>query len=373
MICKRASEKRRATGHFSPAQNARPSTFLFILLHTVPPRLGIELSFWNAARKPRVSQLAVPKTPNDNATVLGVPQLQDSDLTAPHHGDNPNYGEVHALRTTAVGFPAPAWHGGKHGGEAVKPAAPASREPLGHQPHVAEPACSGEVAALRGAPPKPRVPPKPHIQPHRPQQVSSVPGADAVSNAPFSSGPPVNANWRELYEQLGSAEKRRALRELQRKADQQALAEYERWAKRSIVEVMEDLAQAARLRAAELLEATGKQLDVEYPSGPTVVGASGDAEIRFLKLSLGKGCVHVYSSHARGSTTHIHLLPAFTDSLKKNHRLVSEPGAFVVRRSDDRYELRYFRGDPAATNEAMTVDLLLYKALRLLVRCAEDE
>jgi hypothetical protein len=177
-----------------------------------------------------------------------------------------------------------------------------------------------------------------------------------------------------LYEQLGSAEKRRALREMQRKADQEALAEYERWSKRTVAAVMEDMARAAQTRAAELLEATGKQLEVEYPSGPTVVGAAGDAEIRFLRMSLGKACVHVYSSHARGSTTHIHLLPAFTDSLKKNHRLVSEPGAFVVRRPDDQYELRYLRGDPYAGNaEVMTMDMLLFKALRLLVRCTEDE
>lgn len=202
---------------------------------------------------------------------------------------------------------------------------------------------------------------------------SSLP-AGYSSAAPVSSGPPAATNWPELYEQLGSAEKRRAMREMQRKADQEALAEYERWSKRTVAAVMEDMARAAQTRAAELLEATGKQLEVEYPSGPTVVGASGDAEIRFLRLSLGKACVHVYSSHARGSTTHIHLLPAFTDSLKKNHRLVSEPGAFVVRRPDDQYELRYLRGDPYAGNaEVMTMDMLLFKALRLLVRCTEDE
>lgn len=338
----------------------------------VPPVAYYPPSFRNRAillkrdSNPRVSIIAVPKTPNDNATVLGVPQLQDANLAAPTYGENPNYGEVQALRSTAVGFPAPGWPGGEAAASAPKQDS-APRQP------IAATSSSEAVAAPRGAPPKPRVPPKPHIQPHRREHVSSVPGADAISNAPFSSGVPVNTNWGELYEQLGSAEKRRALRELQRKADQEALAEYERWAKRTIVAVMEDLARAARTRAEELLEATGKHLEVEYPSGPTVVGTSGDAEIRFLKLSLGKACVHVYSSHARGSTTHIHLLPAFTDSLKKNHRLVSEPGAFVVRRSDDQYELRYFRGDPNASNEAMSVDMLLYKALRLLVRCSEDE
>jgi hypothetical protein len=195
-----------------------------------------------------------------------------------------------------------------------------------------------------------------------------------TSSLPASSGAVLATNWPALYEELGSRTNRKVIREKQKQADLEALAEYERWSKRVIGRVMDDLAVAARIRATELFNATGKTLEVEYPSGPPVVGASGDAEIRFLRLSLGKVCVHVYSSHARGSSTHIHLLPAFTDSLKKNHRLVSEPGAFVVRRHDDQYELRYFRGDPyGEATDTMTVDTLLYKALRLLARCGEDE
>lgn len=307
---------------------------------------------------------AVPdNTPTNNATVLGIPQLDDGDSSAPRYG-----GKTQSLRQTAAGFPAPTWTASEQPPARAGSSVP-SRELSALPTH-------SESAAVQRPPPKPHVPPKPVLQPQRvpgsPSDHSSLPAAHH-SSLPISSGMQASANWPELYEQLGSAEKRRAIRELQRKADQEALAEYERWSKRTVAAVMEDLARAAQTRAAELLDATGKQLEVEYPSGPTVVGASGDAEIRFLRLSLGKACVHVYSSHARGSTTHIHLLPAFTDSLKKNHRLVSEPGAFVVRRSDDLYELRYFRGDPAATTEVMTVDMLLYKALRLLVRCSEDE
>ncbi len=303
-------------------------------------------------------------TPTNNATMLGTPQLDDGDPSAPRYG-----GKTNSLRETAAGFPAPTWTAGEQPPGKTGSSAP-SRELSPTFP------TSSDLAAEHRPPPKPRVPAKPVLQPHRvldsAVETSSLP-ASHTSSLPVSSGMQAGANWPELYEQLGSAEKRRAIRELQRKADQEALAEYERWSKRTVAAVMEDLARAAQTRANELLDATGKQLEVEYPSGPTVVGASGDAEIRFLRLSLGKACVHVYSSHARGSTTHIHLLPAFADSLKKNHRLVSEPGAFVVRRSDDLYELRYFRGDPAASHEAMTVDMLLYKALRLLVRCSEDE
>lgn len=320
---------------------------------------AIESRYPFEARHSRRVLTTVPdNTPSNNATLFGIPPLDDGDAAAPRYPGAP----VQSLRETAAGFPAPTWTAGK-------PSSPVGSS-FAKEPPTALPV-SGEVTGPQKPPPKPQVPAKPQLAPQRPHAAS--PSSAGHSSVPISSGLQQHANWPELYEQLGSAEKRRALRELQRKADQDALAEYERWATRSVATVMEDLARAAQLRASELLEATGKHLEVEYPSGPTVVGASGDAEIRFLKLSLGKACVHVYSSHARGSTTHIHLLPAFTDSLKKNHRLVSEPGAFVVRRPDDQYELRYFRGDPAATNDVMTVDLLLYKALRLLVRCSEDE
>lgn len=300
-------------------------------------------------------QTAVPDNTPNNATILGVPSLEtDANI--------PRYAPKGGMRETAAGYPAPTWSAGE-----PPPAGARSSVPSREQRSVG--ALQGEVN-----PAAPRPPSKPQYHDERTTAAASSLPAGYSSSAPVSSGPPAATNWPELYEQLGSAEKRRAMREMQRKADQEALAEYERWSKRTVAAVMEDMARAAQTRAAELLEATGKQLEVEYPSGPTVVGAAGDAEIRFLRMSLGKACVHVYSSHARGSTTHIHLLPAFTDSLKKNHRLVSEPGAFVVRRPDDQYELRYLRGDPYAGNaEVMTMDMLLFKALRLLVRCTEDE
>lgn len=269
-------------------------------------------------------------TPTSTATILGVPQLQDPPL-APH----------------APRYPAPR--------------NPAPRPPPKPGTEVIAKATSIEAALADYA--------------------SSVPQSDNApgegpppsSSMPVSSGAQATANWPALYEELGT-NNRKALREKQRRADEVALAEYERWSRRMVSVVMEDLAAAARTRALELFTANGKTLEVEYPSGPPVIGASGDAEIRFLRLSLGKACVHVYSSHARGSSTHIHLLPAYTDSLKKNHRLVSEPGAFVVRGNDDSYELRYFRGDPyGAATETMTIDTLLYKALRLLARCSDDE
>jgi len=193
-------------------------------------------------------------------------------------------------------------------------------------------------------------------------------------SAPVSNPGRASVDWDDLYEQLSSADKRREMRTMQREAEEAALAEYERWAAEAVASVMSDLKQAAEQRSHQLHGRTGKVLEVEYPSGPTITGVAGECEIRFLRLGLGRACVHVYSSHSRGSTTHIHLLPAFADSLQKNHRLVSEPGAFIVRGANDHYELRSFRGDPYASDaQAMSVDMLLYKALRLLARACDGE
>jgi hypothetical protein len=74
-----------------------------------------------------------------------------------------------------------------------------------------------------------------------------------------------------------------------------------------------------------------------------------------------------------GSLTHVHLLPSRGSSLKNNQRLVSEPGAFIVRSQSDRYELRYQRGDPEGrAAELMTLDTLLFRAFRLLVQWSSD-
>lgn len=285
-------------------------------------------------------------TPTSTATMLGVPQLEDP----PNAPPAPRYPSARIAQR-----PPPKPTAGERVAEGSAPDASAP-SPGAQATSIG--AALADYASDAARPVKGPVQPPP----------------GPISSRPASSGAQPTTNWPALYEELGSHTNRKALRERQRQADLEALAEYERWSKRMVGTVMEDLARAARTRATELFNATGKTLDVEYPSGPPVVGASGDAEIRFLRLSLGKACVHVYSSHARGSSTHIHLLPAFTDSLKKNHRLVSEPGAFVVRRPDDQYELRYFRGDPyGAATDTMTVDTLLYKALRLLARCTDEE
>ncbi len=297
-------------------------------------------------------------TPTSNATILGVPQLQDP----PNAPPAPRYP---ATRNPQRPPPKP---GNFEKGEIERGDNERAAQDANHQAAATRSTSIGAALAdyASGLPRTANSPAHSLVADH----TSAVP----TSSMPASSGAQPTTNWPALYEELGSNHSRKALREKQRQADLEALADYERWSKRMVGIVMEDLAAAARKRAGELFSATTKTLEVEYPSGPPVVGASGDAEIRFLRLSLGKACVHVYSSHARGSSTHIHLLPAFTDSLKKNHRLVSEPGALVVRRSDDEYELRYFRGDPyGAATDIMTIDTLLYKALRLLARCTEDE
>jgi hypothetical protein len=180
--------------------------------------------------------------------------------------------------------------------------------------------------------------------------------------------------WNELYGEFMEAESRRRERAKRRAEEEDALREFEQWSSRTTERLMNDVKRIAEGRSREFLARTGHTLVVQYPSGPSISGPSGDPEIRFLRLSLGAARVHVYSSHARGGTTHIHLLPSRGDSLQRNHRLVSEPGAFLVRTSDENYELRFLRGDPAdKSGSPMPLDLLMFKAFRLLIRIAEDD
>jgi hypothetical protein len=180
--------------------------------------------------------------------------------------------------------------------------------------------------------------------------------------------------WNELYDEFLDSESRRVARAKRQAEEQEALREFEVWSAQTIENLMADVKRLAEGRSREFLERTGHTLEVQYPSGPSIAGPNGDPEIRFLRLSLGTARVHIYSSHARGGTTHVHLLPSRGDSLQKNHRLVSEPGAFIVRGAGDRYELRYLRGDPGGkTGAPMSLDTLMFKAFRLLVRLAEDD
>jgi hypothetical protein len=179
--------------------------------------------------------------------------------------------------------------------------------------------------------------------------------------------------WERLYDEYTDAESRRA--ERQRKLDEEeaALQEFEGWTRGATEQLMRDLRTAAEERSETFLQRTGHTLQVEYPSGPTIALPEGGPEIRFLRLSLGEARVHVYSSHTPGGLVHIHLLPSRRDSLQHNQRLLSEPGAFVVRRADDGYELRFLNGDPeGVARSAMSADGLLFKAFRLLVHWAAD-
>lgn len=191
----------------------------------------------------------------------------------------------------------------------------------------------------------------------------------ARGEPPTSSDNRCGLNWQQLYERLGDEEQRQRARALRHEAEQAALADHERWSALALGAVMAALKEAADRRAEELRASTGRELEVEYPCGPVVVSQSGDCEIGFMRLSLGRACVHIYSSRRRGCSPHIHLLPAFADSVKKNHRLISEPGAFLVRSGADGYELRCRPGNAGERlSDPTSVDALLYKALGLLAR-----
>lgn len=185
--------------------------------------------------------------------------------------------------------------------------------------------------------------------------------------------PPEPGNWDELYAHVNGAESRRTRLERKRAEEALALEQFEQWRSSAIDRVMGDLKRLAEARAEEFRERTGRDLEVAYPAVPRVVGFGGAPEVRFLRLQLGGAVVHVYTSHAPGSLTHVHLLPSRQSSLRNNERLISEPGAFIVRKGEDGYELRYQRGDPEGhSSQAMSLDTLLFRAFRLLVRWSDD-
>jgi hypothetical protein len=178
--------------------------------------------------------------------------------------------------------------------------------------------------------------------------------------------------WEELYTQVNGEESRRSARVRQLLQEQQALEQFEAWRSRAIDQLMNDLREGAESRAEDFLEHTGLELRVATPHTARVTVPNGP-EVRFLRLELGNALVHVYTSHVPGSLTHVHLLPSRGTSIRNNERLVSEPGAFIVRTQGEGYELRYQRGDPEGrAAEVMTLDTLLFRGFRLLVQWSGD-
>jgi hypothetical protein len=60
------------------------------------------------------------------------------------------------------------------------------------------------------------------------------------------------------------------------------------------------------------------------------------------------------------------MMPDDATWVRKNQRVVSQSGCFIVR-NHDAYELHYLRGDPAGnTDQVMPIDTLIYRAFELL-------
>ncbi len=179
-------------------------------------------------------------------------------------------------------------------------------------------------------------------------------------------------DWDELYAHYCGAENRRLEAEQRIAEELAALEDFEAWSRAATSRLMEDLQRQALTRSEHFRERTGHPLAVEYPSGPAIRVPDGGPEIRFLCLGLDEARVHIYSSHTLGGLIHVHLLPSRKNSLTHNQRLLSEPGAFLVRLPSDDYELRHLPGDPEGeAGTAMSLDALLFKAFRLLVHWAD--
>jgi hypothetical protein len=181
------------------------------------------------------------------------------------------------------------------------------------------------------------------------------------------------ATWEQLFEQVNGEESRRSFVERRLAEEAEALEQFEAWRREAIERLMQELKSGAETRARQFLEQTGLSLEVAYPLSPQIPAPPGGPEVKFLRLALGNALVHVYTSHMPGSLTHVHLLPSRSSSLRKNERLVSEPGAFIVRKGENGFELRYQRGDPEGhSSQVMHLDVLLFRAFRLLVHWSAD-
>lgn len=151
------------------------------------------------------------------------------------------------------------------------------------------------------------------------------------------------------------------------------MADFEQWRSSAIERLFDSLKSAAEARAKDFFAHTGLELELAYPIAPRVTLPNDGPEVRFMKLGLGSALVHIYTSHMPGSLTHIHLLPSRTTSLRNNERLVSEPGAFIVRTAHDGFELRFQRGDPEGRpSQVMPLDTLVFRTFRLLVAWSSD-
>lgn len=169
------------------------------------------------------------------------------------------------------------------------------------------------------------------------------------------SDEPLAERWNELYASFAEAERAR----LERADDEARDAECARLTAR----VMEDVAERARARAAELAARTDTNIAVRYPGHAPVGGLEEGPYMTFLRLELDGREVHLYSHRAPGTMPVLNFVQLAPHDGGRHRRLVSADGAVVVRDGDGYVLERVERGEAST----MSADELVLRGFELLL------
>lgn len=174
--------------------------------------------------------------------------------------------------------------------------------------------------------------------------------------------------WRALFDEYRESEAERLERERRERQAEALRADYEAWARRSVEQVVGDIARGARERSEELARHAGIHLDVKPPHRAQ---RSARGEVTFVELRQGDDVVYVYAYLEPGHAPLLYfLIPGDVGYLEpKHHRLVSLPGARFVRGPEGRVLLKRIARDGSTPDPAeLGVDDILFRAFELLLR-----
>jgi hypothetical protein len=174
--------------------------------------------------------------------------------------------------------------------------------------------------------------------------------------------------WSRLYQDYGAWAREQDRAQHERAVAEAAQRRFDEWCAQVTDRVMEDIATVARQRAEEFRAHSGRMIQVEYPSHKPIGLGDDGPFMSFMRFGIDGSSVHLYSHRGLGGLPALHFVYTVEEQIPRHRRLVSHPGAFVARRSDDGYELRTIRiqkDDPPATQT--TPDELVFRAFELLL------
>ena len=177
--------------------------------------------------------------------------------------------------------------------------------------------------------------------------------------------PPSMPQWEELFAKvrdLRAGQERRVPPEEEAKRRR----EFDQWVLGVAPKVMSDIRKEVEQRAVELGKHSGVAVGVVGPNPQGDINPKAPW-LSYLTLNLGSTLLHIYAARGGGSRLSVHMVPDDGAWARKNRRVVSNAGCFVVR-TQGGYELRYLRGDPdGGPKDVMPVGSLVYRAFDLLV------